>query len=50
MSTHNQNTQVACRFDSNQDPNEYTVVNREYKYDNNEEKKICNPNSSKGFP
>jgi hypothetical protein len=34
--------QVTCRFDSNQDPDEYSVVYREYKYYNEEEKKICN--------
>ena len=27
-----------------------SAVYREYKYDNNEEKKIYDPNSSKGFP
>jgi hypothetical protein len=50
MSTHNKNTQVTCRFDSNQDPNKYGIVYLVYEYDNNKEKKICNPDSSKDFP
>ncbi len=50
MSTNKQSTQVTCRFNTNQDPNERTVAYAEYKYDNKEKKKICNPNGSKGFP
>lgn len=50
MYTHDQNTQITPGLDSNQDPNEYRVVYREYKYNNKEEEKICNPDGNKGFP